>query len=384
VCRTIAAFAFSVFVVAPDYADTIHVPQDQPTVQAAIDASLDGDTVLVGPGTYLENIDFRGKDITVRATVPAEDATVIDGSSPSDPHRASTVIFDSGEGPTAVLQGFTIVGGSGSLSEYIYGGTICGGGVFCEEASPTILHNFVKNNSAVLSGGIFTNYSSATIIGNTIKENTAVQAAGGVSAVGMGAGDRSLHMVKIIGNVITDNASGNHAGAVEIAHGGNAKLIGNLIAGNSSNGAAGVFVMAGVRTVIINNTIIANVASIVRGSGIRVGGAPFIINNIVVDNIGGGIFQMSPEAPSPMIAYNNVWRNTGGDYINCNPGNGDISADPLFVDPDNGDLRILLSSPCIDAGDPSLPVLTGAGSACDIGAFEYFNVPPQGVRGSVE
>ena len=58
---------------------TIHVPADQPTIQAAINAASNGDTVLVSPGTYFENINFIGKAITVKsASGPA--VTIIDGS----------------------------------------------------------------------------------------------------------------------------------------------------------------------------------------------------------------------------------------------------------------------------------------------------------------
>src|SRR5690349_4799345 len=44
---------------------TIHVPGDQPTIQAAINAAADGDIVLVADGHYKENINFSGKAIRV-------------------------------------------------------------------------------------------------------------------------------------------------------------------------------------------------------------------------------------------------------------------------------------------------------------------------------
>src|SRR6266700_1042933 len=48
--------------------NTINVPADQPTIQAAITLAQSGDTVLVAPGTYLENNDFLGKAITVTSS----------------------------------------------------------------------------------------------------------------------------------------------------------------------------------------------------------------------------------------------------------------------------------------------------------------------------
>jgi hypothetical protein len=52
------------------------------------------------------------------------------------------------------------------------------------------------------------------------------------------------------------------------------------------------------------------------------------------------------------LDYNDVWNNTGGDYFDVTPGPHDISADPLLVDPTNGDYHLAPGSPCIDAGDP--------------------------------
>jgi len=46
-------------------AATLNVPSQYSTVQSAINASSNGDTVLVQPGTYVENINFNGKNIFV-------------------------------------------------------------------------------------------------------------------------------------------------------------------------------------------------------------------------------------------------------------------------------------------------------------------------------
>ena len=60
------AACLALLLVAPG--NDIHVPGDQPTIQAAVGVAVAGDTVIVAPGTYLENVDFLGKDITVRAS----------------------------------------------------------------------------------------------------------------------------------------------------------------------------------------------------------------------------------------------------------------------------------------------------------------------------
>ena len=106
---TIAA-AFSLLLTTGVWSATIHVPADQSTIQAAIDAAGSGDVVVVHPATYNERIDFKGKAIVVRS-VNANDpatvaATIIDGQA-----CGTVVSFVSGEGPGSVIRGLTIRNG---------------------------------------------------------------------------------------------------------------------------------------------------------------------------------------------------------------------------------------------------------------------------------
>jgi hypothetical protein len=102
----------------------INVPASQPTIQAGINAASNGDTVLVAPGTYTENINFGGKAITLTSS-GGPSVTIIDGG------RLGTVVtFNTGETSASVLSGFTIRNG--------FQNGYPGGGISISSASPTI------------------------------------------------------------------------------------------------------------------------------------------------------------------------------------------------------------------------------------------------------
>lgn len=140
----IAALVFSFFSTAS--AALIRVPTDQPTIQSGIDAGVNGDTVVVLPGTYFEHdISFNGKRLIVSSVAPSDTntvfATVVDADS-----LGRVFLFNSGETATSVLAGLTLTNGYG------VGGS--GGGVHCASSSPSIKWCVFKKNRADFGGGI--------------------------------------------------------------------------------------------------------------------------------------------------------------------------------------------------------------------------------------
>src|SRR6516162_2930207 len=126
----LSSLACGLFISSAVQANQLLVPADYSTIQSAINAASAGDTVLVSPGTYYENLDFKGKAITV-ASAAGSQATIIDGS-----HAGSVVNFSNGEGPDSIIEGFTLQNGS----------AIWGSGVSVVFAAPTIVSNIIQNN----------------------------------------------------------------------------------------------------------------------------------------------------------------------------------------------------------------------------------------------
>ncbi len=140
------------------FAAVVQVPSDQPTIQSGIDAAKDGDTVLVADGIYSgegnTNIDFKGKQITVKSQNGPEAAIINCLSTPN----SRGFIFQNKETNDTVLEGFAIKNGNNSD----------GGGIFCDVSSPTIKNCIITDNSG---GGIFCIVSEAKIIDCQITNN---------------------------------------------------------------------------------------------------------------------------------------------------------------------------------------------------------------------
>jgi hypothetical protein len=90
---------------SPNYDGVIYVPGEIATIQGAIDVAVNNDSILVAAGTYRENIDYDGKNLTIIGE--DRETTIIDGN------NAGRVVHMVG---ATVLSNFTIINGSGSTS----------------------------------------------------------------------------------------------------------------------------------------------------------------------------------------------------------------------------------------------------------------------------
>jgi parallel beta-helix repeat protein len=430
--------ALALFVTSPvtHAQQTINVPADRATIQAAINAANNGDTVLVAPGTYTENINFSGKAITVKSS-GGSSVTIIDGSA-----NGSVVTFNSGETTASNLNGFTIQNGTSDPSHFYEGS-----GVFVGNSSPTIANNKIINNLGCSGIGIGVYFGSPVIQGNVITQNTNASSTSICGGYGGGILIDGSSNAQILANTITNNSiidsdgggialnaagtptirgntiSGNSAsGRSHPAHGGGISMINqsdafvlqNIIVGNISDEGGGVYALVpsgAPGPYLLNNTIANNNAS-ESGSGILIDGfdaQAALTNNIIVALAGqASIFCGNFASAIPTFSFNDVFATQGGSYSGIcadqTGQSGNISSDPLFFNPAGGDFHLKQGSLAIDAGNNSAPDLPQTDydgnpritdgnndgvATVDLGAFELVttsaaNVAPNGLTFSLQ
>lgn len=351
------------------------------SIQKAVDQTVSGDVVDVGPGS------FTGR-------VVVEDGVTLDGAGPSltilrGAGSDSAVVFSSAGGAT--ISGLTITGGTNAA----FGG----GGIYIQQCSPTIIDDTITGNSATgtgltgYGGGIECDYSSSpAIIDDTITGNSASLAGGGISCNNSSA-------PTIIDDTITGNTAGEGGGGIYCDDSSPAitgdTIIGNDAAGTiSGSGGGGIYCDEGAAPTITNDVIASN-AAVNDGGGIYCSplSAPKVVNDTITGNNvnsadgGGGIDNSSG---SPMVTNCICWDNSGYDIAGCSASYsdgfgasgvcvGEIDANPDFVAASQGNFRLSAGSPCIDAASPTVAPATDKdgiprpwGPGYDIGAYEYY------------
>ena len=293
----LAAFLLSPIGITAD----IYVPDHHSTIQDASNAAVDGDTVIVRPGTYVENIDFIGKAITVTSEI-GPDVTAIDGN-----RNGSVVTFRSGEGPDSVLEGFLITNGSGSLDPF---GQLNGGGIFCDQSSPLITKNRIEGNKTEIGGGLsFINDSEPLVRSNLISGNFA-ECGGGIHFL---ESTPTITENSIMDNVVSAPNLGSGGGIM--CHESAGTIADNRIEGNMCEMFGGGIRYTKSTLLIQTNLIRMNQASI--GSGIYTrdcSDAGEIADNRIIENgtpgsgSTGGIICDDSE---PLISGNLIAGNAG-------------------------------------------------------------------------
>jgi hypothetical protein len=336
-------------------ADTLLVPSPYPTIQAGIDAAVDGDEVLVADGVYTgegnRDIDFFGKAITLRSENGAKNCIIDCEGTSQDNHRGFD--FHSGETTDSVLEGFTVTNGfQGDGTTQNPG---LGGAIRCVDSSPTIRECVISNSwtighgSAPRGGGLYAVGSSVNVVECMFVECTGSDVSGAVFGGAVCAGESAV----ISGSTFLNNSafgSSVFGGAVYLD--GSALLNECMVIGNTGGSAVHATDNANVRDCVMREHTPLGMYS--RGGGFNASGNAVIENCIISENSGGhtgtggggGSCSDNAGVENCLIIGNSTPGRGGGLYIyagaptviNCTIAHnsaaelgGGIVCDPLFT-----------------------------------------------------
>ena len=371
--KPISLFAFIIVLVCQSVlAEIIQVPKDHATIQAGIDAAVDGDTVLVADGLYVGvgnvNLNFKGKPITVKSVSGAYKCTI--DCQKTNQTRGFT--FRHRETKDAIVSGFTIKNGNFKKGN--------GGGIHCFDASPTIISCILTENVAEAGGGIFCDNAFTIIIDCLITKNQA-KGGGGIQS------HRSSPT--ITGCRISENTAGTGGGVLLTES--SVVVTNTLVYKNQADYGGGILCWSDSLLFLHSCTITDNIA--MYGGGLFFSESDTMLVNSILHQNSGSInkepqqiyFGKSDQSTVADISYCLIQGGRTGvisdETVTLKWGSGNISNDPMFVDPTAGDYRLQDNSLGIASGikDNSMPTVdieghdrpSPAESRPDLGAYEH-------------
>ncbi len=251
----------------------LNVPAQYSTIQGALNAAHSGDTVLVQPGTYYENITWPNVNGIKLISAGDTSNTIIDARKLSN---VITIISNNLIDSNTVIRGFKLINGDN---------VSYGGGVLCNKANPKLENLLIESNKANINGGgLYIFYCSPTINYCIIKSNTVIST-GGVYYGG--------------GGVYTNNSQ--------------AVLSNTTISDNYGFFGGGLLLFFSQIT-IKNCTINRNITPYLGGGIYAINSSPFINYSIIFNNKGTGI---SCYARSNPILEKTYIVNNSGLGIDC-------------------------------------------------------------------
>lgn len=264
------------------------------TIMSAVEAAKDGDLVLVKPGVYKENVVVALKSLEVKSVAgPFE--TVIDGGM-----KGSVFSFKGVTGKRLVLEGFTLINGSGTLQML---NKKAGGGLYLKKGIVQIRGNIIVGNKASMGAGIYVN-SDGDISDNTIAMNVGVVTGGGLYTE---KNQLDLYNNYVIGNFLAKNGGGYAIVTTQKE----VNICDSVFVENWSFYGGGVNAFDS-SPLIENNVFLSNRGC--RGGGILArnkNASPIIRNNILAlgwSCFGGGV--CCHMGATPLITGNVIFKNT--------------------------------------------------------------------------
>lgn len=304
----------------------INIPNDLSTIQKGIIFADPGDTVLVHPGIYFENLNFYGKNAAVGSFfLTTGDTSYISQTIINANDSGRVVTIETYEDSTALLTGFTITGGN---SEFNTDNN--GGGIKCWRSSPRLEHLYITNNCAYNGAGIYLSRSNSNLRNLKISDNKSYDESLTISIPYYGGGiyisDSNCNLSNLI---IKNNSAQDEGGGIEI--------------------------IKRSEVYIKNLTIVNNFAADSHGGGIiiRDSSSISITNSILWSNEPEQIVCLDQSFAT--IQFSNI---SGGltniiieDEVQLDWLDGNINALPLFCDPDNGNYTLAANSLCLETGE---------------------------------